>query len=70
MINFDDYTNENKTEHNSQGPYIPDHSYRILIIGGSGSGKTNALLNLINKQPGIHKIYLCAKDHMNLNVKF
>ena len=39
MINFDDYTYENKTEHNSKWPYIPDHSYRILIIGGSESGK-------------------------------
>ena len=50
MINFDDYTNENKTEHNSEWPYTPDHPHRILIRGGSGSGKTNALLNLINKQ--------------------
>ena len=41
MINFDDYVNENKTEHNKNWPYIPDHPYRILIIGGSGSGKTN-----------------------------
>ena len=49
MINFDDYANENKIKHNSKWPYIPDHPYRILIIGGSGSGKTNALLNLINK---------------------
>ena len=62
MINFDDYTNENKTKHNKNWPYIPDHSNRILIIGGSGSGKTNALLNLINKQPDIDKIYLYAKD--------
>ena len=62
MINFDDYTNENIIEHNSKGPYIPDHLYRILIVGGSGSGKTNALLNLINNQPDIDKIYLYAKD--------
>ena len=62
MINFDDYTNENKTKHNESWPYIPDHPYRILIIGGSGSGKTNALLNLIEKQPDIVKIYLYAKD--------
>ena len=62
MINFDDYTNENKSEHNSKWPYIPDHPYRIIIIGGSGSGKTNALLNLINNQPDIDKIYLYAKD--------
>ena len=62
MINFDDYINENKNEHNKNWPYIPDHPYRILIIGGSGSGKTNALLNLINNQPVIDKIYLYAKD--------
>ena len=62
MINFDEYTDKNKIEHNSNYPYIPDHPYRILIIGGSGSGKTNALLNLINNQPDINKIYLYAKD--------
>ena len=62
MINFDEYTNENIIEHNSKWPYIPDHPYRILIVGGSGSGKTNALLNLINNQPDIDKIYLYAKD--------
>ena len=61
-MNFDDYVNENKTEHNKNWSYIPDHPYRILIIGGSGSGKTNVLLNLIEKQPGIDKIYLYAKD--------
>ena len=62
MINFDDYTNENIIEHNSKWPYILDHPYRILIIGGSGSGKIKALLNLINNQPDIDKIYLYAKD--------
>ena len=62
MINFDEYTNENKKEHNLNWPYIPDHPYRILIIRGSGTGKTNALLNLINNQQDIGKIYLCAKD--------
>ena len=62
MINFDDYANENKTEHNLKWPYIPDHPYRILTIGGSRSGKTNELLNLINKQLGIDKIYFNAKD--------
>ena len=62
MINFNNYTNENKTKHNSNWPYIPDHPYRILIVGGSGSGKTNALLNLISHQPDIDKIYLYAKD--------
>ena len=67
MINFDDYTNENKTEHNSKWPYIPDHPYRMLTIGGSGSGKTNALLNLINNQPDIDKIYLYAKGSYEAN---
>ena len=62
MINFDDYTNEIKSESNLKWPYIPDHPYRILIIGGSGSGKTNALFNLIKSQPDIDKIYPYAKD--------
>ena len=61
MINFDNYANENKTKHNSKWPYIPNHPYRILI-GASGSGKTNALLNLINNQLDIDKIYLYTKD--------
>ena len=62
MINFDDYTNENKINHNPNWPYIPDHPYRILIIGGSGSEKTSLLLNLIENQPDIDKICLYAKD--------
>ena len=62
MINFDDYTNENKIEHNSKWPYIPDHPHRILIVDGSGSGKTNTLFNLINNHPDIDKTYLYAKD--------
>ena len=62
MINFDDYVNENKIVHNKNGPYTPDHPYRILIIGGSESGKTNVLLNLIENQPDIDKTYLYVKD--------
>ena len=62
MINFDHYANENKTQHNLKWSYIPDHPYRILIIGRSGSVKTDALLNLINNMPDIDKIYLYAKD--------
>ena len=62
MIDFDDYTNESKLEDNSNWPYIPGHPYRILIVGGSGSGKTNELLNLIKNQEDTDKIYLYAKD--------
>ena len=62
MINFDDYVNENEIEHNKNWPYIPDHPCRILIIGGSGSGKTNAMINLINEQNDIDKVYLYARD--------
>ena len=53
MINFDEY----KKEHNPNWQYIPDHPYRILITGGSGTGKANALLNLINNQTLIK--YIC-----------
>ena len=70
MINFDDYANENKTEHNLNWPYIPNYPYRMLIIGGSGSGKTNAFLNLINNQPDIDKIYLSAKDPYKAKYQF
>ena len=49
MINSDSFTNENNKEHNEKWPYIPDHPYKILIIGDCGSGKTNALLNLFKK---------------------
>ena len=81
MINRDSIINENNKEHNRKWPYIPDHPYRILIIGCSGWGKTNILLNLINEQDDIDKIYLYAKDlsepkyeylikyHENLGIK-
>ena len=69
MINFDDYTNKNKNK-NKDWSYIPDHPYRILITGGSGSGKTNALLSLINNQPDIDKIYLYAKDPYEAKYQF
>ena len=62
MINFGEYTKKSKRKQIPNWPYILDHSYRILIIGGSGTGKTNALLSLINNQPDIDKIYLCTKD--------
>ena len=67
MINFDDYVsgiafNENKTKHNKNWPYIPDHPYRILIIAGSGPLKTNVLLSLIENQRDVDKIYLYAYE--------
>ena len=62
MINLDGITIENNKEHNEKWPFIPDHSYTILIIGGSASGKTNTLLDLIKEQDDIDKIYLYAKD--------
>ena len=62
MINLDSITNENNKKRNEKWSYIPDHPYRILIIGSSESGKTNTLLNLVKKQDHIDKIYLYAKD--------
>ena len=60
MKNYDQSVEKN---HNPNWPYIPDHLYRILIIGGSGSEKTNVLLNLIKHQrPDIDKIYSYVKD--------
>ena len=49
--------------HNPNLPYISDHLYRVLIIGASGSDKTNVLLNLIqNQRPDIDKIQIYVKD--------
>ena len=65
LFNLDDIANEKNEDHNLKWSCIPDHPYRMLIIGGSGSGKTNALVNLIKEQDSeslIDKIYLHAKD--------
>ena len=50
MINFDYYVNENKTEHNKNWPYTPDHPYRILKVGGSGSGEKKYIIEF-NRKP-------------------
>ena len=62
MFNLDDITKGNNKEHNEKWPFIPYHQYRISIIGGSGSGKTNASLDLIKEQKDIDKTYMYAKD--------
>ena len=59
---LDRITNENNKEHGEKWPFIPNHPYRILIIGGSGSGKTKALLNLVKDQDHIDKTDLYSKD--------
>ena len=73
MINFDDVTKENiKKNNNSNWQQIPDYPYRILIIGGSESGKTSSLFNLISRQSDTDKIYLHSKDsyHIKQNISF
>ena len=62
MIHFGDNTKENIKEHNPNWPKIPEHPYKMSIIGDSGSGKTNSLFNLISQQSDIDKIYLYDKD--------
>ena len=67
MINFDGATKENIKEFNPNWPQIPDHPYKLLIIRGPASGKTNSLFNLIKQQSDIDKIYLYAKDPYEIN---
>ena len=72
MINFDDVTKENMKEHDPSWPQILGYPHRTLIIGGSGSGKTNSLFNLISQQPDIDKIYLLIfiqKESFRKNIK-
>ena len=62
MFNFDYITKEDTKEHNPIWRETPEHPYRILTVGGSGSGKVHALLNLKNHDPDFDKIYLYGKD--------
>ena len=70
MINFDSVTKEIINKHNTNWPEVPDYPYRILIIGRSGSGKTNSLFNLIDEERDIDKIYLYAKDPYEAKYQF
>ena len=70
MFHGDSITNEDNKKHNKKYPFIPDHPYRSLIIAGSGSGKTNALLNLIKEQDDIEKKFLHTKELSELKYEF
>ena len=69
MIKFDDVTKEKVKERNPNWLQILDHPYKTLIVGGSGSGKTDALLNAINHEPDIEK-NLYAKDPYEAKYQF
>ena len=68
MITFDGVINQRRKEHNPNCPQIPDHPYWMLIIGTSGSGKTNPLFNLINQQPDIETFIYTLKIQMKQNI--
>ena len=64
MINLDSITIENNKEHNEKWPYIPDHPYRILIIGGSRPRKTNILFSLIKEKINMMLLskFICMQE--------
>ena len=64
------YDQSDEINHNTIWPYIPDHPYRILIIGGSGSGKANVLLNLIKHQPPLIQFIYLSKIHLNQSINY
>ena len=71
MINLDNIVNNNNEKHNENWPYLPEYSYRILIIGASGSGKRNTLLNIFmntesSKTNESHRFRLDLTDKRNL----
>ena len=70
MINFDGVTNEYIKEHNPSSLQILNFQCRILLIAGSGSGKTNTLLTLISHQAYIDEIHLHARDPCEAEYKF
>ena len=58
MFNFNYIVEEDIKEHNPNWPEIPDHLFRILIVGSSGFGKTNGLFNQISQEPNIDQNFL------------
>ena len=68
MKNYDELV---EIKHSSNWSYIPGHPYRSLIIGGSGSSRTNVLLNLIKRQPpDIKKFYSYVKKHSHQSINY
>ena len=70
MFNFDFTTKEYIKEHNPSWPEIPDHPYRVLIVEGSGSWKTNALLNLLDDEPYKAKYQLLINKRESTDLKY
>ena len=70
MFNFDFTTKEYIKEHNPSWPEIPDHPYRVLIAEGSGSWKTNALLNLLDDEPYKAKYQLLINKRESTDLKY
>ena len=70
MIKFDEIRKENAIKHNANWSQIPDHPCRIVIIGSSRSGKTNALLDVINHQPKIDKSIYMLRIHKKQKMIF
>ena len=64
MITSNDVTKENIKEHNPNWRQTLHHSYRMLLIGGPGSGKTNSLFNLTSHWPEMIKFIFMLKIHM------
>ena len=70
MFNSDYVTKKDIKERNPNWPENPDHPYRMLIVGGSGSEKINALITLINYEPNIDKIFYIPKIHTKQNINY
>ena len=70
MFIFDCIIKENTKDHNINWPQNRDHPYRILITGGSGSGKTNAILNFTTRKLNTDQIYFILRIHMKQNPNF